>query len=448
MKHSRNIWLSVSFILSFFTFSFSVQAQQRYLTLDSIFALADQNSRQLDISRYKIYTQEAATKVEKNNLYLPEVNTGLSIGYLSDANVWDNKMNYESTVHMPHSSVNFSLSAGYTVFNGGINRHKIEKAGLEEKIARLNYEKEKEEVQFLLAAKYLDLYALYNQEKVYLQNIELANKRISNIQKLIRQGMLTHNDLVRSQLQLTEIQFQLTQIRNNIKITSHDLDLVLNLPSETVILTDSTLYYNLPHPEINELYPENLAEKIPELKIAGIRTRVASKQLDISRANRLPGLSLYAADNIARPFLYSIPPTDIYMHFFQIGVKINYDIGSLYKSKNQIQQAKMNLTLSQKEDAWLGQKAEMEAHNAYIKMEESWQRYNSQTESYNLAKDNYRVVEQKYLNKFAVITDMLDASTTLLSTQINVNNSRAGILYQYFYLMKSSGKWEAVTTLF
>lgn len=436
---------SIILVFVFWFDSSIIYAQKRYLTIDSIFVLADQNSKQLDISKYRISVQENATKVEKNEIYLPELNTGFSVGYLSNAHVWDNKLNYESTVLMPHTTVNFSLSAGYALYNGGANKNKIEKSKLEEKVAHLDYEKEREDIQFLLIAKYLDLYALYNQEKVFIQNIELAKKRITNIQKLIQQGMLTHNDLVRSQLQLTEIEFQLEQVRNNIKITNHDLNLVLNLPAETQILMDSTLYENLPRTPEDSVFSENLLEKIPELRIASMHSKIAAKDIEITKASRLPKMSLYAGDNIARPFLYTIPPVDIYMHYFQVGVKVSYDIGSLYKSKNQIQKAQMNYTLSTKNDAWLQQKVEMTAHTAYVKMEESWQKFNSENESYNLAVDNYRVVEQKYLNKFAVITDMLDASTTLLSTQINVNNAKAGILYQYFYFLKSTGKWERIS---
>lgn len=441
---SVKLYKTFVLVCCFFVFSVESYAQERYLTIDSLISLANKNSKQIDISKYKISMQENATQIEKDEAYLPELNTGLSVGYLSNAHIWDNKLNYESTIKMPHTTINFSLNSGYVLYNGSANKNNILKAELEEKIAHLNYEKEQENVQFLLISKYLDLYALANQEKVYLQNIALANKRIDDIKKLIQQGMLTHNDLIRSQLQLTEFEFQLTKIRNNINITNHDMSLVLSLPESTKIVVDSTLFTNLPHPKTDSDITADLAN-LPELKIYGLESQVASKQADITKAVRLPRLSLYAGDNIARPFLYSIPPVDIYMHFFQVGAKVAYDVGSLYKSKNQIQQTKMNYNLSLKDDEWQHQKAEMEVHTASVKMEESWQKFDSETESYKLATNNYHVVVQKYMNKFATITDMLDASTALLSTQINVNNSQAAIVYQYFYLLKSSGHWKEVS---
>ncbi|MFT3903281.1 MAG: TolC family protein [Niabella sp.] len=439
MKH-----IILFFCSALWTGVFSVSAQQTHLLLkvDSLFSLAERNSKQLDITHYKIGMRQNATAIEKQEAYLPEFNTSFTGAYMSNAHVWDNRFNYESTVLMPHTSIDFSVAAGYVVFNGNASKNKIAKARLEEQIANLDYQKDKENIQFLLLAKYLDLFALRNQENVYLQNIALADKRLSNIEKLIQQGMLTHNDQVRSQLQLTDFQLKLKEVRNNISIINHDLNTVLSLPENTVIEVDTLLYTKAPGAGEIDSYADGFADRLPELKIAEVHTQAAGKQVAITKAGRLPSVSLFTGDAISRPFLYATPPIDIYMHVLQVGFKVKYNISSLYTSKKQIQQAEMEQTLSQKNEEWLRQKAEMDIHEADVKLRDAWDKYHSQEESFRLARDNYRVVEQKYLNKFAVITDMLDASTSLLAAQINVNNARIGIIYQYYHLLKTCGRWE------
>lgn len=433
-------------MLAFFGFTNTISAQQ-YLLLkpDSLFSLAEKNSKLLDMSRYKIKMSSNATAIEKQKAYLPDIGASFSYAYLSNAHVWDNHFDYESTVKVPHTSIDFSVEAGYTVFNGKSSKNRIAKAKLEEQIAELNFQKDKEDIQFLLLAKYLDLSALYNQENVYQENIALAEKRLSNIGKLIEQGMLTHNDKVRSELQLTEIKQKLDELRNNISIINHDLNTVLGLPKETIIKPDTLAYTKELQLHGLDKYEEGFAERIPELKAAALHSQIAEKQINIEKSGRLPSLSLFAGDAISRPFLSTIPPVDIYMHLLQAGIRIRYDIGSLYKSKNQIQQARMEEILSHKNEELMAEKAEIDINAAYVKLKDAEQKYISQKESYQLAKDNYRVVEQKYLNKFAVITDMLDASTSLLSAQINMNNARIGIIYQYYNLLKTSGFWEEVS---
>ena len=415
------------------------------LKVDSLFKLAEINSKTLDISRYKIEIAANATAVERQRINLPDIGAGFSYAYLSNARVWDNRFNYDSTVKMPHTSLDLSVDASYLVFDGSASKNQLAKARLKEQVAQLDFRKDKEEIQFLLLAKYLDLAALRNQEQVFIENIALAEKRLSDIGKLVEQGMLTHNDEVRSELQLTEIRQQLTEIRNNSTIVNHDLNTVLGLPQETVIEPDTALYSKGLQAGPLMRYREGFTGRLPELELAGISSQLAEKQLHIQRSRGLPTVSLFAGDAVSRPFLYAMPPVDIYMHLLQTGIKVQYDIGSLYRNKRLVQQAKMEHTLAVKNEGLLAEKAEMAIHAAYIKLQDARQKFASQQESYRLARDNYRVVEQKYLNKFAVITDVVDASNALLAAQVNVNNARIGIIYQYYYLMKTSGFWDEVS---
>ena len=438
MKRSYLFYLIVTLFLG----SMDVTAQERHLFLpvDSLFTLAEHNSLQLAASRKKINITEKKTEIEKQEAWLPEIGASASTGYISNAHVWDNHFNYESTVKMPHTSMNFDVDAGFTVFNGGKTKNSIEKSELEDQIATLDYQKDKESIQLLLLTKYLNLFTLYNQEKIYHQNIELAKHRLSNIQQLIKQGMLTHNDNVRSSLQLTELNMKLTEIKNDINITNHELATVIGIPENTVIDIDSTLYkkaFDVAGISFNK-------RSLPEIESAAKKIEMADKQIKIEKGARLPQLSLYASDAWARPFLYSIPPVDIYMHYLQAGVRLKYDIGSIYKSKKNIEKARMEKEYVEKEKDWLEQKAEIESHSAFIKMDEAQEKYDSETESFRLAQDNYNVVEQKYLNKFAAITDMLDASTSLLSSQLNLNNARVNIVYRWYNLVKTTGNWEQI----
>lgn len=434
-----------TFILTAFAFlgwgKSLAQENHVLLTIDSLFVMTERNSKQLDASRQKISISQTNTAIEKQNAYLPQLEAGASAGYISNAHVWDNHFDYEQTVMMPHTTVDFSLAAGYIVFNGGKAKNTIAKAQLEDQIAALNYQKDKEDIEFLLLARYLDLFTLYNQRKVYEQNITLTNQRLTNIKKLVQEGMLTHNDIIRSQLQLTDLQLKLTEVNNNARIANHDLNVVIGLPGNTIIDVDTSLYEKTFEPAGMQTYMDSSKKYQPEIQAAKQNIQIAEKQINIAHAEQLPEVSLYASDAIARPFLYSIPPVDIYMHYAQVGVQLKYDIGSLYTNKKHIEKAKMNYHLAQTQKDWLEQKSEIDVHNAYVKMQEAWDKYHTLQESYILAKDNYRVVEQKYLNKFAVITDMLDASTALLSSQLNLSNARVSIIYQWFNLMKVSGNW-------
>ncbi len=80
-----------------------------------------------------------------------------------------------------------------------------------------------------------------------------------------------------------------------------------------------------------------------------------------------------------------------------------------------------------------------EVKAAYIRFVESFTTYETQIKSLELATQNYNVVNNRYLNELALITDMLDASNSKLSAELNVANARVNILFNYYNLKKTIG---------
>lgn len=420
----------------------ALQAQEKkLLTIDSLFALAEKNSKQIGIAREQAAISAQVTAIARSER-LPEINMGASLGYLSNAEVWDKHFHQPETVIMPHVSNSFSLDASMTIFGGNVLTQQIEKAKLGEQLSHLDFQKSKEDIQLLLLARYLDLFTLFNQEKIYGQNIALANSRLRNIIKLHKEGMVTNNDVIRSQLQLTDLKLRQTEITNHITIVNKDLAVILGLPDDTRIQVDTSLYKREFEDSPLQDYLDLRLSHSPELQAAKVREKIASKEVRLARAEKLPRLSVFAGDEVQRPFLYSIPPMDIYMHMFQTGLRLRYNLSSLYHAKYRIRKAEQQAHLAETQKDWELQRSEMEIHEAYIKFKEARDTYNTLNESYNLARDNYRVMEKKYLNQLAVMTDILDASTQLLSSQLNLSNARINIIYRWYNLKKVSGNLE------
>ena len=79
-------------------------------------------------------------------------------------------------------------------------------AELGEELARLDMEKQRQEVRFLITGYYLDLYKLSNQQQVIDQNIALTEKVIRNMEARREQGTVLRNDITRYELQLKSLQ--------------------------------------------------------------------------------------------------------------------------------------------------------------------------------------------------------------------------------------------------
>ena len=81
----------------------------------------------------------------------------------------------------------------------------------------------------------------------------------------------------------------------------------------------------------------------------------------------------------------------------------------------------------------------MATQAAYLKYNEAISQKATYLESKRLAEENYKIIEKKYLNQLALITEMLDASNSKLEAELQYVNSEINILQAYYNVLKTVG---------
>jgi outer membrane protein TolC len=99
----------------------------------------------------------------------------------------------------------------------------------------------------------------------------------------------------------------------------------------------------------------------------------------------------------------------------------------------------MQLIQQQEAEKLLRQNTEFAVKAAFIKHREANQLLASAEKSRELASENFRIVEKKYLNQMAVLTDLLDATNAKLDAELQKTNVEISILYTYYQLQKATG---------
>jgi outer membrane protein len=413
-------------------------AHTKKLSIKELFQLALDSNQQLKVARMGIDVASQKVNVAETQLN-PTFTANAGAFYLGDATVFDKNLANKVSIPMPHFGNSFAVQASQTVFKGGAIKNNIAINNLQQQLATLNYDKNSMDVRLLLAGSYFDLFRLYNQRAVYEKNINLAQLRINNINKMYKQGMVTRNDIIRNELLITNLNTAVQQLTNNITIISQQLDIALGLPENTFIIPDSTILNNKPEPGVLDNYLDYAYQNYPDIKLAAVNSKIAEKSVAIAKADRLPAINLSAGNSLNRPVTSSSPARDMYSNGWQAGVGISFNISSLYNSKQTVKLANMQLAQQRETEELQRQNVEMGVKAAYIKHREANQLTASAEKSLQLADENFRIVEKKYMNQMAVLTDLMDATNAKLDAELQKTNAEISILYTYYQLQKATG---------
>lgn len=427
---------------AFLVFSSQIASAQdtlyQKISIPELFKMAETNNQQLKISKIGMTAAGQRLDVVKTQRN-PVLTAAATASYIGDVTVFNNDFSGKTTVPMPHFGNSFALQASQTVFKGGAIKNNIAIAGLQEQLAGLAYEKNSLDVKILLAGNYFDLFKMYNQRGVYQENIRLAQLRLFNINKMYKSGMVTKNDVIRNELLITNLGTAVQQLNNNIDILSQQLSIALGLSDQVYILPDTTILSNKPNANGLQEYLDLAYQQYPELRSAELSNRIAERNVALAKADRLPSINLNAGNSMVRPLTTSMPARDMYSNGWQAGVGVSFNISSLYNAPKNISLAKTQQSQQLAMAEQLRQNTEISVKAAFIKHREAKQLLQSAEKSLQLATENFRIVEKKYLNQMALLTDLMDATNVRLEAELQQKNAEISIIYTYYQLQKTTG---------
>lgn len=412
-------------------------AQQQVLTMDEMFRLADANSKSIAARQLAVDEAAEAVRIAKNDR-LPSIEASLSLSYIGDGWMADRDFSNGMKADMPHFGNNFALKATQVVYSGGAISTGIEMSELQKQIANLELANNRQDVRFLLAGYYLQLFQLHNQEEIYEKNIEQTRLLVDEITAAHRQGTALKSDITRYELQLQNLELGLTNTRNRRNIINRQLTTTLGLDNSVEIMPDTTLLAVRLN-QRNELFWQDEMQKAPALQLAGLAVDMGKKQEQMAKAERRPSVALFASNNLDGPILIEVPPINSNFNYWMVGVSFSYKFDSLFKSNKKLKKAQIATRKAQQDFEYAEEQLSNGVHASYIDLQEAYERLRTKEKSVQLAHENYSVVHSRYINGLSLITDMLDASNIQLSSELELANAQIGILYQYCLLKKTVG---------
>lgn len=424
--------------LFFLGFVYVSHAQPMLMTIEQLFELADKNSKDIQLHNLMINEADQAVKVAKNK-QLPTIDAKVELSYIGDGVMTDRDFSNGIHADMPHFGNSFVLKASQVVYSGGAISGNIERSKLEAVKARHEYDISRQDLRFLLLGYYLDLFQLNNQKIVYERNVEQTQILVKDMRVAYDQGTALKSDITRYELQLQNLQLGLTATKNKINVLNYKLATTLGLDSDAVILPDTTALFNMTVERKMENDWMEESKFTPQMELANTEIEICKNNERLVKAEKLPKVSISVTNDFNGPILVEVPPLDNNFNYWFAGVSLSYSFDALFKTGKKMKQAKLATLQSQTRRELTEEHISNAIHEAFVNLNEAYVRLETQQKSVQLAHENYGIVRQRYINGLALITDMLDASTTQLDMELQLANYQIGILYQYYLLKKITG---------
>lgn len=327
------------------------------------------------------------------------------------------------------------LNVSMPIYNGGKIKYGIENSRYLAEAVKLDADLDKEKLIQITIESFADLFKANSAINLMNENLEAAQQRVKELSHLEKNGLLARNDLLKAQLQVSNIELSLSDATNNFQLANLNLDLMLGLPITTELRLDTTGIEKMDDgTKVLADYLQDARHNRKDIFALDFRKKAAENGVLIAKAEKYPGLQLTGGYIAA-----DIPKFLTVTNALNIGLGVSYNISSLWKSKAKIQQAESKARSMTIASSALEDNITIQVSKAYLTLMNNRRKIEVNEMALEQAKENYRIVKNKFDNSLATTTELLDADVAHFQANLKYTLSRADAFVAYTHLLQTTG---------
>ncbi len=411
-------------------------AREVCMSVDSLLQRVALCNKDVVASRSKHEYVKQGISVAKS-AKLPQVTAQLDLNYLGDGTILDRDFTNIMRDKLPHFGNTLDVTLYQPVFQGGAITAGIDMAQLQADMAAIGIDQQIDASSIEALACYINLMKMRNLRKVYAENIDLTQQLIDNMKERHLQGTALKNDITRYELRMSSLKYELQSVDNSISVLNNNLVTLLSLNADDEIVPQPIVET----PDLlNESYWADLTEgKSLDLKAIDKNKEITETSLRLEKSSRLPSIGIVVGDHLTGPITFEIPTINKNYNSWFAGVSVKYTLSSLWTANKKERQKMLEIEhIADQRDA-VSTALQRRVHEAYTAMIQARQMLDTEEVNVRLANENYEVVETRFDNDMALLTDMLDASISKLDSEVRLVNANINLMLAYYQLKFISG---------
>jgi outer membrane protein TolC len=328
--------------------------------------------------------------------------------------------NLGNTIQLSQIIYNSQLDYGLAVLD--INK----------KIVDLQLKVTQDEIKYQIASAYFNLQAINKQKSFIDSNIQNLDKLISNMNAMVKQGLLTPLEIDKLTLNKLSLENAIQNINSTKQQVEDALCILTGIPVqnrisvlsdeliEKTILVDTTTIYR------------------PQLDLLEAQKQMNLEENKGNKMAYLPNLSFYAAYN----YTYNLKPEDNFRTGIEsafVGLRLDW---TLFDGLEKHYKQKMNVINREKlenQEVYLKQQLEQTTINAKREIDNQSNALRLNKNQLELAQKVYRQTENLFKQGTVSTNDLIQADNGVQQAQSNIINTYIKLRQAEIQYLKSIG---------
>ncbi|MEW5798201.1 MAG: TolC family protein [Bacteroidota bacterium] len=437
---------NIKIIIALISAALIGSAQQKMsLTIEQAVQIGLENSKALRTSQFKVQAAEAKAS-ETGTLGLPSLKFNGTYTRLSDvpASSIPNPINPAGPPFELSPTVvnNYGLKATVQqpLFTGWKISGAEDAAEFASEATKQDYNKDKAEVVYNIKSAYWNLYRANEFKKFVDENVQQIQSHVTDAENLLKQGMLTSNDVLKVQVQLSDAKVRQIDATNNVKLAM----IALNNTLGQSLSTEIEIVSSLQPPVSVQSDIDNLIKKAfdsrPDILAMNARVKASEAGLTSARGGWWPQIYLVGNYNYLRPNQRIFPTKDEFKDTWDVSVSVSFDIWNWNQTGYQTTQAQAQVAQAEEGLSLMKDGVTLEVTQSYFTVNQTKERAAVAEQGVAQAEENYRVMNERFKKGLVPNSELLDAEVALLQAKLNKTQSLVEYELAVARLSKSIGE--------
>ncbi|NUN09929.1 MAG: TolC family protein [Ignavibacteriaceae bacterium] len=411
------------------------------LTLDKAVETGLANNKNLKIAYYGLKGAEAKLN-ETGTSRLPSLSASLVYTRLSEVDPFILATPFGTFDISPSilNSYTSKLTLTQPIFTGFKLNSAINLAEIGVENAKEDFNKNRDDVVLNVKSAYWNMYKAKQFAALLDENIQQINARLKDAKNLFDQGLITRNDVLKLEVQLSDILYRKTDADNAAELAKLALNNAMGLPliTETDI-TDKA--------EVSEMANINLTDLIntaktnrPEIKSAGLRMKAGETNITMAKSGWYPQVAAVGNYNYARPNQRIFPTKDEFKGTWDLSLSVSFNIWNWMATSYQTEQAEVQLEQAKDGYRSVEDLVVLDVTQSYLGLKQANNKVKISELGVKQAAENYRLTSDRFKQGLVLSADVIDAEVALLQAKTNLNNSTVDYMISLAKLNRAIGK--------